>query len=193
MGYRYPISHRKGYTRFCRPTPCSLKNGHVPPKFFSRIFWKILFFLKKWLNKKYLKLQSLQKTLYWLLSPDALSSQNGYVLPQMVFRSFFRKYCFHILDVLPASEVIFSLGIFFEKVIFSKKICTKTFLRDTTIFLGKEGVFPQEWAWSVLSLIVGCIFFTEQFFDNIFWENAENFWVERAPDDKNACNLLLWE
>ncbi len=28
----YPISHRKGYVYFCRPTPHSLKNGHAPQK-----------------------------------------------------------------------------------------------------------------------------------------------------------------
>ncbi len=41
---RYSISHRKGYTHFCRPTRHSLKNSHVPKNCFSRLFWKMFFF-----------------------------------------------------------------------------------------------------------------------------------------------------
>ncbi len=57
---RYPIFH-KGYIYFCRPMPYSLKIAMPAKNNFSQLFWKILFFSKKLLNKKYIKLQCLQK------------------------------------------------------------------------------------------------------------------------------------
>ncbi len=55
---------KKGYIHFCRLTPRSLKNGDAPKNNFSLKFWKILFFLKKLLDKKYSKCRCLQKGLY---------------------------------------------------------------------------------------------------------------------------------
>ncbi len=48
-----------------------LKNGDTPKNNFSLIFWKILFFSKKMLHKKYSKRRCLKKRLYWFLSPCA--------------------------------------------------------------------------------------------------------------------------
>ncbi len=66
---RYSMSHKKGYIHFCRPTPRSLKNGYTPKSYFSRLFWKILFFSKKLFNEKYLKPT---RKVILILSPDAL-------------------------------------------------------------------------------------------------------------------------
>ncbi len=44
---RYPISHRKGYIHFCRPTPHSLKNGHASQKLFFVVILEIFFFFQK--------------------------------------------------------------------------------------------------------------------------------------------------
>ncbi len=58
---RYSISPRKSYIRFCRPASLSLKNCNAPKKFFSLLFWKILFFFRKNCNEKYSEPQCLQK------------------------------------------------------------------------------------------------------------------------------------
>ncbi len=50
-----PLTKKKGSIHFCRPTTRSLKNGDAPKNNFSLIFWKILFFSKKLLYKKYSK------------------------------------------------------------------------------------------------------------------------------------------
>ncbi len=46
---------KKGYIPFCRWTPRFLKNSDTHQNNFSLIFWKILFFSKKSLDKKYSK------------------------------------------------------------------------------------------------------------------------------------------
>ncbi len=64
----------------------------MPPKIIFLCYFGIFFFFwKKLLNEKYSKRQCLRKTLYWFLSPDAPSLQNGHVLPQMGFSQFSQK------------------------------------------------------------------------------------------------------
>ncbi len=41
----YPISLRKGYTNFCRPTPFSLQDGHVRQKLFFKVILENIGFL----------------------------------------------------------------------------------------------------------------------------------------------------
>ncbi len=69
-----------------------------PPKNnFSLIYWKILFFLKKMLDKKYSKRRYLQKRLYWFLSPGASPSKepcpptNGFFAVFSKNTAFFEK------------------------------------------------------------------------------------------------------
>ncbi len=64
----------------------------TPPKNnFSLIFWKILFFSKKILDKKYSKRRCLQKRLYWFLSPGAPLPLKEPCLPTNGFFAVFSK------------------------------------------------------------------------------------------------------
>ncbi len=50
---------KKGYIHFCHSTPVPSKMVTSPKNNFSLIFWKILFFSKKLLDKKYSKCRCL--------------------------------------------------------------------------------------------------------------------------------------
>ncbi len=93
---RYPIFHRKGYLHFCRPTPHFSKVVMLPKNYFSQLFQKILgFFFEKIVEWKIFKISfPYVKGYIYFCRHISTSTKNGHVLPQMVFRSFFRKCCF---------------------------------------------------------------------------------------------------
>ncbi len=101
----YPIYQKEGYINFCCPTPRSLKNIDATKNNFSLIFWKILFFSKKLLDKKYSKRRCLRrKRLYWFLSPGAPLPQDGHALPQMGSSQYSPK------------TLLFSKNLFYKKI-----------------------------------------------------------------------------
>ncbi len=108
----YPISHRKGHIYFCFPTPHSLKNGHDPKKFFSQLFWKILFFccffffLKKLFYEKYSKSHFLQKSLYWFLLPDTSFPSKWSCTPTNGFSQFFQHKLKNICEVFQLESIL---------------------------------------------------------------------------------------
>ncbi len=85
------LPKKKDYIHFCRPTPRSLKNGDAPKNYFSLIFWKILFFSKKMLNKKYSTRRCLRKRLYWFLLPCVALTSKEQCAPTNGFFPVFSK------------------------------------------------------------------------------------------------------
>ncbi len=70
---------------------CMLKeiNGNAPKNYFSQLFWKIFFYFKKLLHKKYWKPHLSQKSSYWFLSPEP-ASHSGHVLSANGFSQLFQ-------------------------------------------------------------------------------------------------------
>ncbi len=86
----YPISHRRGYIHFSCPMPHSLKNCHAPQKLFFAVILKNIVFFEKNVKQKLFKTSFFTNNFILIfVTRYPLSLQNGHVLPQMVFRSFF--------------------------------------------------------------------------------------------------------
>ncbi len=91
---KHPISNKKDYIYFWYKTTLSPKNVLFPKIIFCSYFGKYWFFpQKKPINEKYSEPHFLPKRLLTFVARCPLPLKLSYVLPQMVFRSFFRKYC----------------------------------------------------------------------------------------------------
>ncbi len=88
---QYPISHRKGYTHFCHPTPRFPQKWLYTPKIIFRNNLKKIFFSKKLLNKEYSKPHFPPKRLYWFLLPDASFPSKQSCPPTNCLSQFFLK------------------------------------------------------------------------------------------------------
>ncbi len=88
---KHPIFQRKRSIHFWRKMAPSPKKLSCPQKLFLRYFF---FSSKKNDKLKIFRSSFLTKKIFVFCCRIPRSPQTGYVLPQMVFRRFFRKYCF---------------------------------------------------------------------------------------------------
>ncbi len=82
------FSIKRFYSFLSSDTPIPWKMVMSAKIFFSRLFWKMLFLLRK-MYEKYSILHFLQKIYIDFCGQTTPSCQNGHVIPQMVFHNFF--------------------------------------------------------------------------------------------------------
>ncbi len=90
---QYSIQYfpQKRFTHFCHPTPLYLKNGHVPQKLFFAVALENIAFFEKIVQWNLFKTSfPTKKVILIFIARYPLPPK----FPQIIFLSFFQKYCF---------------------------------------------------------------------------------------------------